>query len=89
MRTPQAAGLRTANRFVTRAGGGILRQMPPGARARVMLAKRQLKRRGFGDDEAALLAIENFADDFGRRRISIKRGFYQWQAVPLILLHQV
>jgi len=90
MRSPQAAGLRTANRFVTRAGGGILRQMPPGARARIMLAKRQLKRRGFGDDEAALLAIENFADDFGRRRISIKRGLQNvgraaMKAAPILL----
>lgn len=90
MRTPQAAGIRTASRLVNRAGGGILRNMPPGARARVMLAKRQLKRRGFGDSEAELLAIQNFSDDFGRRKISLKRGLQNvgraaMKAAPILL----
>jgi hypothetical protein len=74
MMAPQASGIRTASRLINRAGGGIIRQMPPAARAKVMLAKRQLKRRGFGDSEAELLAIQNFSEDFGRGRISLKRG---------------
>jgi len=48
--------------------------LPANARAKIFLAKRQLKRRGFGDSEAELLAIQNFSDDFGRGRISLKRG---------------
>lgn len=90
IRAPQASGIRTASRLINRAGGGVLRNMPPAARAKIMLAKRQFKRRGFGDSTAELLAIENFADDLGRGRISLKRGLQNvgraaMKAAPILL----
>jgi hypothetical protein len=91
MRVPTISRkMQTVNRLTNRAGGTILRNVPPGARARIMLTKRQLKRRGFGDSEAELLAIQNFSDDFGRRKISLKRGLQNvgraaMKAAPILL----
>lgn len=49
-------------------------RLPPAAKTRILTAKRQLKKQGFSDSEADFLAIQNFSDDFGRRKISLKRG---------------
>lgn len=72
--SPQAIAVKTANRITGRAQAKAMQYLPPAARAKIMLAKRQLKRQGFGDSEAEFLAIQNFSDDFGRPRISLKRG---------------
>jgi len=71
--SPQALAIKTANRLTKRAQAKAVQYLPPAARAKIMLAKRMLKRRGFGDSEAEFLAIQNFSDDFGAR-ISLKRG---------------
>lgn len=94
MRTPQAAVVaRPVRGFRQRVQGGtnrVIAQLPPAAKAQIMLRKRQLRRFGYGDSEAELLAIENFADDFGRRKISLKRGVqnvgkFAKKAAPFVL----
>jgi hypothetical protein len=59
---------------INRTGAAGFNRLPASARAKILLAKRQLKRAGYGDSEAALMSIQNFADDFGRPEISLKRG---------------
>jgi len=71
--SPQALAIKAANRLTGKAQTAALQYLPPAARAKIMLVKRQLKRRGFGDSEAELLSIQNFSDDFGAR-ISLRRG---------------
>jgi hypothetical protein len=80
---------RNLNRInrLARAGAS---KLAPAAKAKIMLAKRQLKRCGYGDSEAELLAIQNFSDDFGRRKISLKRGVqnvgrFAKKAAPILL----
>jgi hypothetical protein len=65
------------NRKLNQVNQGAARgfnRLPPAARAKILLGKRQLKRMGYGDSEAALMSIQNFSDDFGRPKISLKRG---------------
>lgn len=51
----------------------IAKRLPAKQKARLLMAKRQLKKCGFGDSEAEFLVIQNFSDDFGAR-ISLRRG---------------
>lgn len=89
--SPQALALKTANRLTGRAQNAAMQYLPPAARAKIMLTKRLLKRRGFGDAEAEFLSIQNFSDDFGaRRKISLKRGVqnvakFAKKAAPILL----
>jgi hypothetical protein len=63
--------IKTAKKYTP--ANQIAKRMSAKQRARCLMAKRQLKKCGFGDSEAEFLAIQNFSDDFGAR-ISLRRG---------------
>jgi len=90
----RAAVMNTSRRLIKRGAGiknsGIMSQLSPAAKAKIMLSKRKLKRFGYGDSEAELLAIQSFSDDFGARKISLKRGLqnvgkFAKKAAPILL----
>jgi hypothetical protein len=63
--------VRTAKKYTP--ANQLAKRLTAKQKARCLMAKRQLKKCGFGDSEAELLAIQNFSDDFGAR-ISLRRG---------------
>jgi len=63
--------VRTAKKYTPE--NQLAKRLTAKQKARCLMAKRQLKKCGFGDSEAELLAIQNFSDDFGAR-ISLRRG---------------
>lgn len=90
----RAAVVNTGKKLLRRGSASrsssIIANLPPAARAKLMLQKRKLKRFGYGDSEAELLALQNFSDDFGGRKVSFKRGLqnvgkFAMKAAPILL----